>query len=1026
MIPIIPKQREHPSKSSKAFYDLLAYIAGEKEKRTGRSPSDDQEQASPGDPFAELKLRRTQSGEFEHLIDYATAKLDPDMQGEKCVAIRTHRVSDMTTAAAEMNAVARENTRCNDPAYHFILSWPEHECPAPDTMFDAAEHALKALGLEEHQYVIAVHGNTDNDHCHISVNRVHPVTFKARHIEWAAKTLQLAARESEIKHGWSHDNGIYIVKVDGHGKKSIVLNMDNADALSKATRSTGRAFAGEKLLPTWHDPDSLDSLLKTQVSKALRRDLPHLGGWPALHAWLEKQSIVLTDTGSGGMRLQATSPQTGEIVDVAASKGLRMLKRGDLEKRWGKFAHSALVPSMVPDTTHLTAAQLNMGIEEVIRQTPGRPPIHILAGSGIGTPPQRVIGTEPYFTAIASEGGGGPHVLPGGELDTRREVARGTAQDAPHGGLGNSQGGPDFDARRPGAGATGGSESESERSLGRDDSKRAERKEHRAAARADLRQRFSQYKRLVAAGDVEHFKRIKEGAADRRRALNAIRAESKAARAAIPKGTNLQIRLVTIFAIDAESLRREVQAEASFQEKSVSLRAARMPPLVWRAWLYEQANLADQAALSALRGIVYQAQRDAKKDDAIAPDEIDMAPADSEAYREQQYRNVMARLLEEEKGEVAIRSAKRNAMRPFEVDALLALYIGIQCRVTGNGNVEYSDQSGDHLFTDRGNRVTFDRARVSDEEICLALVHARQKFGNALALTGDDSDFTARMARLADDMGVMILNPEMTVVIEHHRADRAEQAAMAAKEKFITKTDGDFASNKPPLRQPLPQAPELVTPSSGAAASPAKTPTAQERLRTRILSIDPHAQFVLPDPSSGELHTGPVAATIDDAEQGFAQHTSRGMYVLHAGTAPRHTADATLEVRYINGVAVATLAPEAVPEVAKAKEVRATIEAHPPSLPVASQASSAHAWLANWAEHERKRVAPATREHSDTIYTVLHVAPDGVVLNLGRSGAVYPVPLALSVRVGDKVAVDSGGELCLSRTPDKGKDKVGR
>ena len=177
---------------------------------------------------------------------------------------------------------------------------------------------------------------------------------------------------------------------------------------------------------------------------------------------------------------------------------------------------------------------------------------------------------------------------------------------------------------------------------------------------------------------------------------------------------------------------------------------------------------------------------------------------------------------------------------------------------------------------------------------------------------------------------------------------------------------------------------------------------------------------------AGSSTPAPVAATIDDAEQGFAQHTSRGMYVLHAGTAPRHTADATLEVRYINGVAVATVVPEAVPEVAKANEVRATIEAHPPSLPVASQASSAHAWLANWAEHERKRVAPATREHSDTIYTVLHVAPDGVVLNLGRSGAVYPVPLALSVRVGDKVAVDSGGELCLSRTPDKGKDKVGR
>ena len=93
---------------------------------------------------------------------------------------------------------------------------------------------------------------------------------------------------------------------------------------------------------------------------------------------------------------------------------------------------------------------------------------------------------------------------------------------------------------------------------------------------------------------------------------------------------------------------------------------------------------------------------------------------------------------------------------------------------------EHITEAGEILFTDRGNRVTFDRVRVSDDEIRLALVHAQQKFGQQLTLTGDDPVFTERMARLADDMGMTILNPEMQPVISAHRAALACQAPSVA------------------------------------------------------------------------------------------------------------------------------------------------------------------------------------------------------------------------------------------------------
>lgn len=863
MIPHIPSQRKFKSNKSKPFDDLIDYIQGDKEQEQGK--------------------QQELSNQFNDMLDYATSPIDKETKGEKCIAIRTHGVNGLATACAEMNAVASQNTRCEDPVYHIILSWPEHEKPAPESIFDAAEHALLALGLAEHQYVVAVHGNTDNMHCHISVNRVHPITFKSRHIEWATKTLHMAARQSEIKHGWTHDNGIYVVEVDGHGKKRIVLNKEHAETVSMLEPRVHQDLGREEVLPSWHDPDSLESWLKTNVAKALKRDLPALTGWVALHAWLSKYGITLTDSGGSGMRLQATSYETGEVLDLAASKGLRLLKRSELEKRWGKFANSTPVPCIVPDLSHLTPNQIAKGVDHVIRNT--------LDG---GRPPEHVIRAQQLAERDAAERSGGMHELPVGRVDGAGPDGPVPLPDALQDRLGNREAGEDPDMRRTGATEA---RSRSGRSLSRDDSKRAERREQRAAARADLRQRFAQYKRFVRGGDTEYFMRAKEIQTGRSQALKEIRQEAKAAKSGIPKGAPADVRLLSNVEIDAESLRRKLQVEYAFQERGLSLRATRTPPLSWRAWLHEQSNLGDRAALSALRGIVYQAQRDAKGTSSADADEME---EDGAAYREQQYRKVMARLLEEEKKEAAIRSASSRAMRPFEIDALLVRYAGIQWRVTGNGNVEYSDVGGDHLFTDRGNRVTFDRVRVSDDDIRLALIHAEQKFGKTLTLTGDDSEFGARMARIADDMGMTVLNPDLQLVITNHRAARVLEIAEAVTIPPLLFNDGVQSIPAQARRAPISE----IVPAESA----------EDRLRAIILSIDPRATFVVPDPSNSPYpFVGPVAAKLDGAAPGFAQRTGRGVYALHAFNAPENHNDDGIEVLYRNGQGLASVQDQGDP-----------------------------------------------------------------------------------------------------------------
>ena len=911
MIPRIPVQRTFASKASTPFDDLISYIEVETQLAHGLS----KDQSSQN--------RLMPSSKFDDLVNYSTNKSNKETKADKCIAIRSHLIADITTASLEMNAVALQNTRCIDPAYHFILSWPEHEKPVPDAIFDAAEHAIAALGLSEHQYVVAIHGNTDNMHCHVSINRVHPETFKSHNLYFPVKALHMAARESEIKHGWSHDNGFYIVETNGRGRKGIVLNPSYVKVDLKLVKRDEVNNAALILFPTWHDPEGLESWLKTKVSKSLKNALPELNGWYALHTWLAKEGITLSDSG-GGMRLQATSAETGEQLDMALSKGLRFLKREALEKIWGPFTNLPVVVAHTSNLKHLTAIQLNKGIARILGNNSGatRPPTAILARNpSLGRPPEHLIRIEKHTAENEAKGDGGLHDGPYGRVDARRQDNPMVLQDSLSRSLGNNSVGQNPDVRRAGTSTTGGRD---ERPQRRDNDMREERKDLRAAGRADLRLRFATYRRLVQTGDTGHYLQLKFYRELKSQTLKEIKAKGRAAKAAIPKGTNQEVHFITVIEIDAETLRLRLVAEATFQDQSKSLNAIRTPPLSWRTWLHGQSQLGDHAALSALRGIVYQAQRDAKKGQEVSDEQEQGVTNEYQAA--QRFQKVMARLLEDEKKEIAIRASRLMQMRPYEADALLKNYIGIKRNVTGNGNVEFSKAGGSHLFTDRGNRVTFDRVRVSDDDIRMALAHSQNKFGSQLTLTGEDPIFTARMALLADDMGIKILNPELQVVMKKHRENLKLQDSHEVKLtqashppvpllNMLDIREVEKRDHAPNIFQHiLPvqtvQTVQTVQPVPTAeAAKPVQTH--QERLRQDVLAIDPQATFIVVDPASNANgYIGPVVALFraEDSEIAcFAQRVGRGVFALHEFEAPDNHTDGIIEVLYKNGEPTITL-----------------------------------------------------------------------------------------------------------------------
>jgi hypothetical protein len=115
----------------------------------------------------------------------------------------------------EMDMVAIQHTRCNDPAYHAILSGPTSEGPTPDQIFESARYCLKRLGMEDHQYVFAIHDDPDDVNCHLTVNRVNPASYKVVAPYNDYFTLGCCCRELELKNGWKHDNGPSMVNGNG-------------------------------------------------------------------------------------------------------------------------------------------------------------------------------------------------------------------------------------------------------------------------------------------------------------------------------------------------------------------------------------------------------------------------------------------------------------------------------------------------------------------------------------------------------------------------------------------------------------------------------------------------------------------------------------------------------------------------------------------------------------------------------------------------------------------------------------------
>ena len=265
--------------------------------------------------IAKIIPRKCGAGSFKDSVAY---NLGLSKKGtDKVEYVSTLNIFAPEVTAAEMEALALENTRSTDPVFNCVLSWRENEIPTREQTDEAVEIVLKELGLEGCQTHFALHRNTENLHLHICVNRIDPETYKARDPAhgWTKKALEKAARKIELAQGWEIErSGRYIVTENGEIQEKI--REPNRLKLSQTARDI-EAHTGEK---------SAERIGQETAAPIIRGAKT----WEELHQKLAEHGIVFERKGSGAVL------HIGETV-IKASQAGRDISLSKLEKRLGEY-----------------------------------------------------------------------------------------------------------------------------------------------------------------------------------------------------------------------------------------------------------------------------------------------------------------------------------------------------------------------------------------------------------------------------------------------------------------------------------------------------------------------------------------------------------------------------------------------------------------------------------------------------------------------------------------------------------------
>jgi hypothetical protein len=247
----------------------------------------------------EIKMTDTGKSSFERLTDYITNDQGNELRIQD-VNITNCRSVDIKDAVREIQTVQLRNKRTTkDKTLHVLLSFraSDEVNLTPELRQKIEQDFCEQIGFGNHQRISAYHGDTDNPHIHIAINRIDPETFSINNPKGLWTKMAKAAEAIEKKY--------QISMLNHRGEKTHSENLVN-DA---------EAMSNEQTLCSY-----IKSIEALKIAQS----------WAEFHKICRDHNITVKLRGNGLIF-------TDGKIFVKASTIDRNFSKGKLEKLYGKF-----------------------------------------------------------------------------------------------------------------------------------------------------------------------------------------------------------------------------------------------------------------------------------------------------------------------------------------------------------------------------------------------------------------------------------------------------------------------------------------------------------------------------------------------------------------------------------------------------------------------------------------------------------------------------------------------------------------
>ena len=225
-----------------------------------------------------------------------------------------------------------------NPVYHVAINWMESEHPTLRQAERASQYVMQALGFGECQAVWALHRDTDNDHVHLVINRVHPTKLTAIDVPRRDYfLLDRCMRELELELGFARAQGPYVTVDTAAGPKIVRMSRAEREARGllrsgEDPRLSSRAQRAEHNLTA----ASFQRWVMGVPSAALHRAITARGAtWQDAHDALAEFGCVIQPKGSG--MVVTTALSNGRVLAAKASLLGRWATKASLERTLGPY-----------------------------------------------------------------------------------------------------------------------------------------------------------------------------------------------------------------------------------------------------------------------------------------------------------------------------------------------------------------------------------------------------------------------------------------------------------------------------------------------------------------------------------------------------------------------------------------------------------------------------------------------------------------------------------------------------------------